>query len=153
MVWRKSILPNSKAMLLGGIALVLFEQVLGILLVQLAHQAVTRHLRQDGRRRNRVAQRIAMDDAAHLAGYVQLIDGVHEEQIARRILRGERHGVLRRIENVHAVDLLRRGQNDPGINSRFQNLIIERFAALFAQLLAQLFLLRKLVQHMHQFQL
>ena len=68
---------------LGTVALMLVEAVVGILLVELYHQTISRHLRDDRGGGDREAASIALDDGALWQRDIWQMDGIEEQGLGR----------------------------------------------------------------------
>ena len=66
------------------VSLVAVEAVARVGRVQVAHVAVAHHLGDDGRRRDRRAARVAVDDAALRDEQVGNPEGVHQDEVGQR---------------------------------------------------------------------
>ena len=123
--------------LLHGVSLVLREAVARVGGVELAHHRVARGLREDRRRRDGEAQRVAFDDALLRDRHVLQAPRVDEEMLRRHDEAFD--GALHREEpgpvDVDGVDLLDRGDADRPRRRRGLDLHRETLSLLGVELL------------------
>ena len=93
----------------------LFKMILRVLLGQVQHHTVSRHLRKDGGRRDIRTAGVALDDAAARRLDTRIAVAVDQRQLRLRPQLRDRavHGEEGRVEDVPLLDLFHRGEGDP----------------------------------------
>ena len=123
-------------MFFGSVSLVSGKAVFGVEAVPFRHLPVPRYFGDDAGGGDGIAQGVAVDDAALFPLEPQALQRVDQEQLRRDLLRRPAHGVLRSVQDVDLVDLLRGSFPDADVQGRFLNLLKDLLAPLFGQLLA-----------------
>ena len=104
------------AMLYGAVALIGLPAIAWILLSKLTHQPVPRDLGDDGRSGDGEAFAVAFNNGLHRTGQRRRSVTVDQSKIDRgvEIFQRPGHGQVRRLQNVHRVDLFNRGYTNAG---------------------------------------
>lgn len=113
------------------------EIILGIALVIIHHQVIPRHLGDDGGRRNRNRQAIALDDGSLGRSSEGKGDRIDEDKIRWGRQRVDRpaHREPCRLLNIHGIDLACARNADPDSHSALSNVAIESLANCLCDLL------------------
>ena len=118
----------------GPVPFMLGKIVVGIPAVIFDHQPVSRHLRNDGCRRNRTGEAVTLDDRALGDGKPGERHGVEQHKVRPEWKRVQRptHCQTGCLKNVQPIDLCLRGSTDPDAGRPTHNLAKESVAFFYS---------------------